>query len=120
MSKPLALIIEDDVEIANIISISLEKEFKIERYMDGETALNRPAQVIPVLVVLDLNLPNVSGADIFSQIRSDARLRQTKVILCTSDALRAEALRNQADLVLLKPISPSQLRQLASRLSADP
>ena len=120
MSKPLALIIEDDVEIANIISISLEKEFEIERYMDGETALNRLAQVIPVLIVLDLHLPNVSGADIFAQIRSDARLRQAKIILCTADALRAEALPNQADLVLLKPISPSQLRQLASRLIADP
>jgi CheY-like chemotaxis protein len=116
MSKPLALIIEDDLEIGNIISISLENEFETERCMDGETALSRLAQVIPVLIVLDLHLPNVSGADIFTQIRSDTRLEKTKVILCTADALMADLLRNQADLILLKPISPSQLRQLASRL----
>jgi two-component system KDP operon response regulator KdpE len=120
MSKPLAFVIEDDVEISNIISISLEKEFEIERYLNGKSALNRLAQVVPAVVVLDMNLPDVSGTDIFSQIRSDARLGSTKVILCTADALRAEALRDQADLVLLKPISPSQLRQLASRLIVNP
>ncbi|HUI88359.1 MAG TPA: response regulator [Anaerolineales bacterium] len=116
MSKPLALIIEDDLEIANIISISLENQFEVERLADGKTALGRLAQVIPALIILDLHLPNVSGADIFSKIQSDTRLRASKIILCTADALRAESLRSQADIVLLKPISPSQLRQLAGRL----
>jgi len=116
MSKPLALIIEDDLEIANIISISLENEFEIERLADGRTALSRLAQVIPTLIVLDLHLPHASGEDIFTKIQSDTRLAASKVILCTADALRAESLRGRADIVLLKPISPSQLRQLAGRL----
>jgi CheY-like chemotaxis protein len=116
MSKPLALIIEDDSEIANILSISLRNDFTIEILRDGSDALERLAQVVPVLIVLDLHLPEVSGMDIFEQIRSDARLNATKVILCTADALRADVLRGQADLVLLKPISPSQVRELASRM----
>jgi CheY-like chemotaxis protein len=116
MSKPLALIIEDDLEIAKILSLSLKNEFDVEIIANGNSALTRLAQVVPMLIVLDLHLPEVSGMDIFAYIRSDARLRETKVIVCTADALRAEVLRGQADLVLLKPISPSQLRGLASRM----
>lgn len=116
MSKPLALIIEDDPEIANILSISLKSDFEVESITDGNAAITRLTQVVPVLIVLDLHLPEVSGMDIFARIRSDARLRQTKVIVCSADALRADVLRSQADLVLLKPVSPGQLRELASRM----
>ena len=116
MSKPLALIIEDDPEIAAILSISLRNEFEVESIADGNSAIARLAQVVPLLIVLDLHLPEVSGMDVFTRIRADARLRETKVIVCTADALRAEVLRSQADLVLLKPVSPSQLRELASRM----
>lgn len=118
MEKPLALIIEDDLEISNIISISLQADFKIEPITDGEAALKRLSQVIPALVVLDLHLPNISGTEIFERIRSDPRLDASKVIVCTADAQRADLLRSQADMVLLKPISPAQLRLLASRLTA--
>jgi two-component system, OmpR family, KDP operon response regulator KdpE len=116
MSKPLALIIEDNPEIAKILSLSLRNEFEVESITDGNSAIARLAQVVPVLIVLDLHLPDVPGMDIFTRIRSDARLKATKVIVCTADALRAEMLRGQADLVLLKPISPGQLRELASRM----
>ncbi len=116
MSKPLALIIEDDPEIANILSLALRNEFEVESITDGSSAITRLAQVVPVLIVLDLHLPEVSGMDIFARIRSDARLNGAKVIVCSADALRADVLRSQADLVLLKPVSPSQLRELACRM----
>ncbi|MBN2118289.1 MAG: response regulator [Anaerolineales bacterium] len=116
MSKPLALIIEDDPEIGNILSISLQNEFEIELLNDGNEALVRLAQVVPALIMLDLYLPAVSGMDIFARIRSDPRLKTTKVIVCSADAIHADALRSQADLVLLKPISPSQVRELACRM----
>lgn len=116
MSKPLALIIEDDPEIGNILSLSLENEFAIEIIQDGREALTRLAEIVPALIMLDLYLPTVSGMDIFQQIRSDDRLKTAKVIVCTADALHAESLRSQADLVLLKPISPIQVRELASRV----
>jgi len=116
MSKPLAMIIEDDLEIGNILAISLKNHFEIEIARDGNEALTRLAEVVPVLILLDLHLPIVSGADILAQIRSDARLGKAKVILCTADAIQAESLHSQADLILLKPVSPSQVRELASRL----
>ena len=116
MSKPLSLIIEDDPQIGDILSISLRNDFETELIKDGDQALARLAEVIPALIVLDLHLPSVSGKDIFAQIRADARLETTKVILCTADALQSETMQSQADLVLLKPVSPNQVRELASRI----
>jgi CheY-like chemotaxis protein len=68
------------------------------------------------VVVLDLHLPYLSGKELLYHIRADQRLGQTRVILATADSVLAESLQEEADLVLLKPISPSQLRDLAIRL----
>jgi len=117
MTNSLALIIEDDEFLAEIFSLTLqEAEFEIEIIRDGRAALNRLAAITPALVVLDLHLPHISGVDILHQIRADERLAETRVMLATADAIMADNLREDADLVLLKPISTNQLRELAKRL----
>ena len=65
---------------------------------------------------LDLYLSQVPGENILPQIRADVRLKQTRIMLATADPARAEAIRAEADLVLLKPIAFGQLRDLAKRL----
>ena len=85
---------------------------------DGDHALARLAVATPDIVVLDLHLPHVSGADILRLIRADERLAQTRVIVATADPRMADMLQDQPDLVLLKPISFSQLRDLAVRLAS--
>ena len=116
-NQPLALIIEDDDKLSRIFAEALQQaEFVIEIIEDGNTALKRLAETVPAIVVLDLHLPYVSGDKILRQIRADERLAKTRVILATADALMAESLRQDSDLVLLKPISFMQLRDLASRL----
>ena len=115
MSKPLAIIIEDDKNLSRIFSIALQNEFETETIGDGSVALARIAQAVPALVVLDLNLPGLPGRDVLAGIRADARLFRTSIILCTADERQADTLQDEADIVMLKPISPSQLRQIASR-----
>lgn len=115
--KPLALIIEDDRKQATIFEQALQMaEFETEIIRDGKAALERLAVTVPVLVVLDLHLPYVSGDDVLRQIRADERLAKTRVILATADPRMAGPLQEESDLVLLKPISFSQLRDLATRL----
>jgi CheY-like chemotaxis protein len=90
-------------------------DFETEIIQNGREALNRLSEVVPALVVLDLHLPEVAGKDIFEQIKADERLVKTRVMLATADPLLAESLRAGVNLVLLKPISFNQLRDLASR-----
>ncbi|MBP7998739.1 MAG: response regulator transcription factor [Chloroflexi bacterium] len=117
MSKPLALIIEDDPKLGDIFTYALEAaDFVTELIADGDLARARLAEIVPSVVVLDLHLPHVSGEDLLQQIRADERLTRTRVMFATADARLANYLRQQSDLVLLKPISPAQLRDLAKRL----
>ena len=117
MRNPFALIIEDDPKLAFIFAEAIQlADFETEIVRDGRAALDRLAVTRPAIVILDLHLPQLSGLDILTHIRADQRLAQTRVILATADALKAEHLRSEADLVLLKPISFHQLNALARRL----
>jgi two-component system response regulator AdeR len=119
MSELLGLIIEDDDDLSVIFSEALQAAgFKTEIIQSGDQALARLAITTPEVVVLDLHLPRVAGMDILHQIRADARLAKTRVIVATAHPRMAESLRDEADLVLLKPISFSQLRDLAAILGS--
>jgi DNA-binding response OmpR family regulator len=117
MRGRFALIIEDDKDEAIIFAKALQSAgFETEIIQDGDTALVRLAAVVPDVVLLDLHLPGVAGKDVLQCIRGDARLAATPVIVVTGDPLAAESLRDRTDLVLIKPISFSQLSNLAARL----
>ena len=73
-------------------------------------------EIVPALVMLDLHIPTITGEVLLRQIRADPRLADTRILLATADALRAEVLRPEVDMVLLKPISFTQLSDLAARL----
>jgi two-component system, NtrC family, response regulator HydG len=116
MTKPNALIVEDDPGLGEVFSITLKDMFETEICSSGIVALTRLGKLIPAIVVLDLHLPGASGNDILKYIKSNDRFSKTRVILCTADAHEANILQDEVDIVLLKPVSPNQLRELASRM----
>jgi CheY-like chemotaxis protein len=118
MNKPFALIIEDNPQLSDIFAIALKPHFDTEVAGDGTTAFMRLAEVNPDIIVLDLNLPGMSGGELLLHIRQDSRLKHAPVILCTADHHTAEALQDKADIILLKPVNPIQLQQIAARLIA--
>jgi two-component system cell cycle response regulator DivK len=120
-TKPLALVVEDEFDLSIIFSESFKAAgFKTEIIRDGQIAARWLNDAVPDIVALDLHLPNVSGEEILDQIRADSRLTDTHVIVTTADARMAEPLGERgATLVLIKPISFSQLRDLAIRLRPE-
>ncbi|MBN1147282.1 MAG: response regulator [Anaerolineales bacterium] len=114
--KPLALIVEDYEDQAIIFTKALERAgYETETILDGQLARQRLTEIAPDVIVLDLHLPNISGVELFRQIKADARLKTARVFLATADAAMADRLKDECDLVLLKPISFSQLTTLAAR-----
>jgi CheY-like chemotaxis protein len=117
MNKPLALVIEDDVDLSEIFSMTLRGSgFETEMIRDGQLALDRLAGTVPAIILLDLHLPHVTGARILENIRANERFAKTSVIVASADARLAQEMHVQADLVLLKPVSIDQLRELAQRM----
>ncbi len=117
MSNPLALVIEDEANLADIFSEAmLAAGFSPEVINHGSVAQQRITEVVPEIIVLDLHLPGVDGVHLFSNIMNNDRLRNTKVIIATADHNLSLTLRDKATLVLLKPIRFSQLQDLSKRL----
>lgn len=118
MTNLKALIIEDESDLAEIYTKALQREgFETETIKDGKKAIERLATASPNVILLDLHLPQINGATILQHIRSDDRLKKTAVIVTTADERQAEELEHKADLVLLKPVSLNQLRELANRMA---
>jgi two-component system repressor protein LuxO len=116
MSELLALIIEDDLAIAGIYEEALHlAAYKTETIENGRLAIQRIQEIVPALILLDLHLPEVTGEEVLNAIRSTPALSETTVFITTADHLFAEQLRAEVDLVLLKPISLMQLRDMALR-----
>jgi CheY-like chemotaxis protein len=116
-TTPLAIVIEDNEDLNMIFATALQQAgYQTESIFDGLVAKQRLTEFVPDLVVLDLHIPGANGNIILGQIRNDPRLVGIRVILATADAEFASNLQSEADLVLLKPISFSQLSLLANRL----
>ena len=116
MTKPLVFIIEDDSKIRNIMTIALRNDFEVEAFEDGYASLERLHTVTPAIIFLDLNLPKLSGKDILLKIKSDERLKDIPIIIATADGLQAIELKNYAEMVLVKPISPIQFLELTKNI----
>ena len=114
----LALIIEDDEDLANIFAEALRGVgFEVEHVADGKLAQERlKGGTVPFLILLDMHLPHVSGGELLTRMKQDERFANTIMILTTADARMGEAYSDQADFVMIKPISFVQLRDLTSRL----
>lgn len=116
--KPISMIIEDDEDLSAIFCEALNAAgFDTEIIRNGRLAIERLQNVAPDLVILDMHLPLVAGADILRYIRSEKRLAFTNVVVTTADAIMGEQVRDSADFVLIKPISFGQLRDLTARLN---
>ncbi len=116
--KPFSMVIEDDEDLSSIFCEALNAAgFETEIIRNGRVAIERLEVVAPDLVILDMHLPSVGGAEILHFIRSDKRLAFTNVVVTTADAIMGEQMRDSADFVLIKPISFGQLRDLTARLN---
>lgn len=118
--KPLAYIIEDNQDSVIIFQGALELAgYEVKVAMDGALARQQLTEIIPDLIILDLHMPHVTGDILLKQIHLDDRLKESRVFLATADANMASQLREDVELVLLKPIGFSQLKELAERFRPD-
>ncbi|MCB9420668.1 MAG: response regulator [Ardenticatenaceae bacterium] len=118
MTKPLALIIDDDRQIASFFAFALESaEYETAVAFDGRSALQKLQTVEPHLIVLDMFLPDMFGGDILHQIRQNPRLLRTWVVVATGEGKAVESLvQAQADFVLTKPIDYDQIYRVCLRI----
>jgi DNA-binding response OmpR family regulator len=120
MPKHRVLIVEDEHDIAGLIKHTLERggETETEVVHSGDAALKAVAANAPNLVILDLNLPVISGQEVCRVLRARADARHLPIIMLTArtgENDRVLGLDAGADDYVTKPFS---LRELAARVRA--
>ncbi len=93
--------------------------FEVEAILDGRVAREPLQEATPNVIVLDIHLPHVDGSTLLKQIRADERLSKARIILVTADSAGAEQYRRMANIVMVKPITFSSLRDINARLKTD-
>ena len=69
MTQTIALV-DDDRNLLTGISIALEREgFKVQTYIDGETALNGLTRNPPDLAVIDIKMPRMDGEELLTRLK---------------------------------------------------
>jgi two-component system, OmpR family, alkaline phosphatase synthesis response regulator PhoP len=114
------LIVEDEQDIAGLIKHALERggEAEAEIVASGDAALRVATERIPDLIILDLNLPVLSGIDVCRILRSREEGRRVPIIMLTartSEDDRVAGFEHGADDYVTKPFS---LRELSARVRA--
>jgi DNA-binding response OmpR family regulator len=117
---PRVLVVEDEQDIAALIKHTLERsgDAAVETVGRGDEALRIIAADQPDLVILDLNLPVLSGDEICRALRQRTETAQLPVIMLTartSESDRVAGLDLGADDYVTKPFS---LRELGARVRA--
>jgi DNA-binding response OmpR family regulator len=116
MNERWILIVEDDTELGSAFAEVLDMSgLRTQLVRDGRAALNTLADTVPDLVLLDLHLPEVSGLTVLDYIRSNKRLEATRVVIVSADVVRAQRLKERADLVLVKPVGFNEIFSLVER-----
>jgi CheY-like chemotaxis protein len=117
--KPFALIVEDDRDIVALFRHVLDVAgYHTEISMNGLEAMERIESAQPDIILLDLQLPGLSGLDILKRMREDERMKTIPVVVITAYAYYLDNLPQEPDMVLLKPVDLGQLSNLVQRLKA--
>lgn len=110
MNKKKILIVDDDVNIAELISLYLTKEcFQCEIAEDGETALKLHDSFQPDLMLLDIMLPGIDGYDVCREIRKN---HSTPIIMLSAKGEvfdKVLGLELGADDYIIKPFDSKEM-----------
>lgn len=114
------LVVEDELDIAELIKHTLERggDIEVELAASGDAALKASSEQPPDLVVLDLNLPVLSGLEVCRILRQRTATASVPIIMLTartSEGDRVMGLDSGADDYVSKPFS---VRELAARVRA--
>ena len=110
MNKPLILVVEDDIPVRNLITITLKTHgYRYLTAGTGDGAVVEASSHNPDVVLLDLGLPDMDGIDIIRQIRTWSMTPIIVISARSEDTDKIEALDNGADDYLTKPFSVDEL-----------
>jgi two-component system sensor histidine kinase/response regulator len=83
--RPSVLIVDDLPNNVRLLSIMLtEKGYQVRKAINGQMALNTVRSLIPDLILLDINMPDLNGYQVCEQLKADEKTREIPVIFISA------------------------------------
>jgi len=107
------LVVDDEPNIVRSLTFVLDKGgYDVSIAGDGVEAMSMIRESKPNILILDVMMPNKSGYDVCSEIKSDPELRDIHVVMLTAKGQvgdREAALSQGADEYISEPFSPIEI-----------
>jgi two-component system, cell cycle response regulator DivK len=120
MSSKTILYVEDNAVNRRLVRDLLQHTtYTLVEAVDGEVGVAKAVEIRPDLILMDIQLPKISGLDAMRRIRADATTANTPMVAITSFALSGDDQRAKeagATAYLAKPYSPRDLLALVRKL----
>lgn len=116
------LVVDDNPDLRAIFARAFDRRhFSVQVAVDGVEAIESIQTELPEVLILDLNMPRLSGFDVLRYVRENQRTKDVKVIVVTGNCMAMQAPETEfADLLLIKPVSIVDLITFAQRLIPVP
>jgi signal transduction histidine kinase/ligand-binding sensor domain-containing protein/DNA-binding response OmpR family regulator len=109
---PLALIVEDNVDVVTYLTTCLKDKYRTEIAYDGKAGINKAIEIVPDVIISDVMMPEKDGFELCRTLKNDIRTSHIPIILLTARAdmdSRLEGLEGGADAYLTKPFNQQEL-----------
>ncbi|MBE9006594.1 response regulator transcription factor [Fortiea sp. LEGE XX443] len=108
-TNPKILVVDDDFGVRNLIYRFLCRKYQIESAADGKTALSLFEQFNPALVILDWNLPDISGYSLCEEMQSRTNVLVMILTSRNAEEDKIKILTAGADDFITKPFSLAEV-----------
>lgn len=108
MAKTVLVVEDNELNLRLFCDLLNAHGYSAHPVRDGREALTRAREVSPDLIIMDIQLPHVSGIDLIGQMKSDAGLRSVPIMAVTAYAGKGDEERIRAagaEAYVSKPIS---------------
>jgi diguanylate cyclase (GGDEF)-like protein len=112
MYKLKILAVDDDLDILDVIGVSLQEEYEVMRASSGEEVFALLKGAKPDLIILDYMLPDIEGPQICERLRADPLFIHTPILMLTGKGEvddKVKGLESGADDYMVKPFDPDEL-----------
>lgn len=119
MAKRILVVEDNDLNRRLFCDVLKSQGFAVEPVADGHDALDRARAFVPNLIIMDIQLPNVSGLDLIEAAKKDPVLRTIPVLAVTAYAGKGDEDRIRdagAEGYLAKPVSIGPFMQAVRAL----
>ena len=123
IDKAIIMVVDDDDFFCTVVTSVLKNKYTVRTFIHGEEAIKYLSGHVPDLILLDYEMPDITGYGVLMAIRTDVRTRSVPVLFLTgvtNARMEMEMMERGANGYIRKPLDgPELLQEVEKHLKKD-